>query len=110
MKHFIHHHAAAGAWFRFTLFEQLGNIGSEVRRAIVFQQKDKERFENAVVRALDLFDLTLEDPRVRGARLKEINLVREVFCDAVYGGREYNSTLEGVGQYLDQFAMAAAIK
>jgi hypothetical protein len=52
-----------------------------------------QQFEGAVVRALELFDLTLSDPRWR-KRLKEIARAREVFCDAVHGGQTYNTTLE----------------
>lgn len=110
MKNFIHKNAAEGAWFKFSIAEQLGNIGSEVHRVISAKGKDEQRYEYAIVRALDLFDVTLENPHLRGARLREISLAREVFCDAIYGGKEYGSTLEDSARYLDQFAMAAAIK
>ena len=89
-----------------TLFEQLGNIGSEVSRTRLAQYKDGERFEKAVDRALELFDLTLSDPRWHG-RLKEIGRAREVFCDAVYGGKEYGSSLADLQSYFDHFAIAA---
>ncbi len=86
--------------------EQLGNIGSEVGRAAHAEGTDAGRFQNAVERALDLFDLTMEDKRWHG-RLKEIARAREVFCDAVYGGKEYSSTLEGLDKYFLQFALVA---
>lgn len=89
-----------------SLAEQLGNIGSEVHRTQLSQGKDEGRFLNAQDRALELFDLTLVDPRWRG-RLREIGRAREVFCDAALGGREYGGTLESLEPYFDQFALVA---
>ncbi|GAH13639.1 unnamed protein product, partial [marine sediment metagenome] len=87
MRKFIHKELASGKWFKLSLAEQLANIGSEVSRACKWQGKDENIFWGAVVRTLELFDLTLMDSRWRG-RLREIARVREVFCDAITGGRE----------------------
>lgn len=104
---FQHAQLAAGRWFQLSLAEQLGNIGSEVSRAIK-AGCDQQRFDGAVTRALELFDLTLMDKRWHG-RLKEIARAREVFCDAVLGGHEYGSSLESLNTYFFQFACAARI-
>lgn len=106
---FLHKELAAGGWQRLSLAQQLGNIGSDVSRAARFENQDKKLFWGAVARALELFDLTLEDPRWRG-RLKEVGRAREVFCDAVYGGKLYKSSLKDLTRYFDQFALAAALK
>lgn len=103
---FQHKDLAAGRWHTFSLAEQMGNIGSEVSRASKAQGKDERRFQSAVDRCLELFDLTLADARWKG-RLREIGRAREVFCDAVFGGKEYGSTLEGIQSYFDQFAVVA---
>lgn len=105
-KTFIHANAAAGVWFRLSLFEQLGRIGSEVGRACRWRKKDGKIFQGAVDRALELFDLTLEDPRWRG-RLIEIARTREVFCDAVLEGGQYASSLDDLEKYFYPFASAA---
>ena len=89
-----------------SLAEQMGNIGSEVSRARIWQGKDPESFESAVARALELFDLTIRDPRWRH-RLKEILRSREVFCDAALGDGEYKSPLANLESYFDEFAIAA---
>lgn len=103
---FKHKNLAAGRWFTLSLAEQMGNIGSEVWRVSRAKREGDERFWGAVERALELFDLTLDDPRRKGRRW-EIARAREVFCDAVYGGQLYKSSLEGLVSYFDQFAMAA---
>lgn len=103
---FVHKGLAAGGWQKLSLAEQLGNIGGEVSRASKWQVKDEKIFLGAVERALELFDLTLDDPRWKG-RLLEIARAREVFCDAVYGGKLYKSALGDLVHYFDQFAHAA---
>lgn len=104
---FLHQGAARGRWFTFSLFEQLGNIGSEVHRALCSRGTDRKLFSGAVDRALELFDLTLQNPRLHGGRLWEIARAREVFCDAVLGGTEYGSSLEDLDRYFLQFALVA---
>ena len=106
MNNFIHKELAQGKWFKLSLAEQMGNIGGEVSLASRWQHQDKNSFRGAVDRALDLFDLTLEDSRWKGRRL-EIARAREVFCDAVYGGELYDSSLADLTRYFDQFALAA---
>jgi hypothetical protein len=106
MNAFLHKDLADGRWHTMTLCEQMGNIGSEVSRASRAQGKDERRFENAVTRALELFDFTLSDLRWRG-RLKEIGRARDVFCDAISGGKEYGSSLPDLQPYFDHFAFAA---
>ena len=103
---FLHKDLAAGRWFELSLAEQLGNIGSEVSRARTSQNINPERFEKAVDRALELFELTLSDKRWSG-RLKEIGRAREVFCDAVLGGKEYKSNLLDLEKYFNYFALEA---
>ena len=93
-------------WAEFSLYEQLGNIGSEVGRALKWKGKDKKIFESAVLRALELFDLTMEDSRWLG-RLREIGRAREVFLDAISEKREYQGSLEGLEKYFYQFALFA---
>lgn len=107
-KEFQHQSLSEGRWFELSLAEQLGNIGSEVSRMIRARGNEK-RFENAVLRALELFDLTISDPRWR-QRLKELTRARELLCDAIYGGPEYGTSLEDLSKYFDYFALAARLK
>ena len=102
----LHNNLADGRWAELSLFEQLGNIGSEVGRARKNQNRDEKLFLGAVDRALELFDLTLADSRWRGRRY-EIARAREVFCDAINGGDEYQSSLGSLENYFTSFAIAA---
>lgn len=97
---------ASGGWSRFTLSQQLGNVGSEVSRALRWTGKDPRLADGALVRALELLDLTIQDPRWR-KRLKELLRARELLCDAWLGGKEYGSDLKGLDRYFFAFALAA---
>lgn len=107
---FRYKEAVKEKWQRFSLIEQLANIGSEVSRAKNWQGKDKKLFWGAVERAIDLFDLTLQDKRWRGKekkKLKELVRVKELFCDALLGGKEYGTTLEDLDKYFLYFGILA---
>ncbi|MEO7296495.1 MAG: hypothetical protein ABIZ57_10145 [Candidatus Limnocylindria bacterium] len=88
--------------------EQLGNIGSEVGRAIIAREQGNERrFEGAFDRALHLFDLTLADRRWAGHRRREIARARDVACDFLAGDNDYRSTAKSPDDYFRFFALAA---
>jgi hypothetical protein len=92
-------------WQKLSLIEQLANIGSEIYRVKMWQGKDEKLFENSIIRALDLFNLTLSDPKNKG-RLKEVARAKELFLDAVYNGsKEYKTTLDDLDKYFYQFAL-----
>lgn len=104
---FVHQDLSKGRWFKFSLAEQMGNIGSEVGRAIAWRKKEKLQLsEKALERALELFDLTLADGRWAG-RYKEICRAREVVCDALAGENYYQSSFGDLEKYFTQFALAA---
>lgn len=104
-----HRDMAAGRWHELTLAEQLGNVGSEVSRAIRWKPRNERLAEGALVRALELLDLTLSDPRLRGsvARLREIARAREVVVDFLAGSNEYGTTAVSLQRYFDAYAIAA---
>jgi len=106
---YLHKNLAEGKWHKMSLVEQLANIGSEVGRAAKWQDKDDKVFDGAVKRALELFDLTLEDTRWIG-RLREIGRLKELFCDGVMGGKEYGTTLLDLEIYFLPFFNLTARK
>jgi len=104
-----HRELTAERWFTFTLAEQLGNVGSEVSRTLKWRSRNPEIAERAMARALELIDLTLDDPRHRSsvARLREICRAREVLLDFLVGPNQYGSTELTLQRYFDAFAVAA---
>ena len=104
-----HRDLATGRWWELTLHEQLGNIGSEVSRAAKWSGRNAGLARGALERALELFDLTLDDPRHRiaPARLREIARARELVVDFFDGANEYGSTSAGLQKYFDAYALAA---
>jgi len=101
-----HQTMAGGRWFELSLAEQMGNIGSEVSRTIHWQNKDEALLQGAVERCLELFNLTLDDPRWVNQKW-EICRSRELFVDALYGGKNYHTSLQDMMKYFDQFALVA---
>ncbi len=108
----IHHKELfiSGKWFTYSLMVQLANVGSEVYRSIRWYRKnDSEKYQAAFERALELFDLTLEDERWKGRR-KEICRSREIFCSLMLEPEKYanhDAELESLDRYFYYFAVAA---
>jgi len=103
----LHQKLAQGKWHTLTLMEQLGNIGSEVERAFKGKEKgDARAFTGAADRALELFDLTITDPRLKG-RLREIVRLREVVCDFLFGQNQYRSSPAQLRQDFLYYGIAA---
>lgn len=101
-----HRDLAASRWQTLPLMEQLANVGSDVGCAARWYRKDSVRCEQAFVRALELLDLTIFDPRWRGRR-KELARTRELLCDAMSGGTTYGSNLAALDRYFLPYAVAA---
>ena len=104
-----HKSLAAGRWRELTLFEQFGNVGSEISRAAKWRSRNPALAEGALHRALELLDLTLDDPRIRqsGPRLREIARSRKVVVDFFAGTNVYGSTADSIQRYFDAYAIAA---
>lgn len=104
----IHPTLAAGRFFSLPLADQLGNVGSEVSRALQAREQGKgEREHAAIDRMLELLDLTIADPKNRGPRLRELCRTREVLCDYFFGDNIYQSTPELLDHYFMVFAVMA---
>lgn len=90
-------------WNRIPFASQMGNIGSEINRAIQWHEfGDKDKKENALWRALELIDLTIAQ-RKSGELLR----LREVICDLFLGKNNYNISTASLREYFVQFALIA---
>ena len=103
----MHRELASGRWNELSLLEQLGNIGSEVERALKWKEKNNPAYcMRAFERALELLDLTLDCPGNR-LRVKEVARIREILVDFFYGENQYQTSGEFLSRYFLQFALAA---
>lgn len=89
-------------WQRLTIFEKMGNIGSEVGRAMnALRRGDEGSLTGAFYRGLDLIDATCGS--LSAPRAKELLRARELFAEAVDRGA-VDAKLE---DYFMQYAIAA---
>ncbi len=103
-----HKDLAAGRWAKMPFSLQLGNIGSEVSRALKWQAKGKEKLMNSAIdRALELFDLSIDATREHG-ELRELCRARETFCDFFFNGNSFHTDPQNFQAYFDQFVSLSA--
>lgn len=95
-------------WAEMSVFDQMGNIGSEVGRALSAKRNgNADRCQAAFYRGLDLIDETARLWAVqKRAGLKELLYARELFAESVTTDK-VDPTLEA---YFMQFAVAARLK
>lgn len=87
--------------------EQVGNIGSEVWRALYWKEKDdKSNFEKSAERALELLDLTI-CVRKKEKYLKELCRLREVLCDYFFNLGNFQVSEKAIKEYFLPFALMA---
>lgn len=102
-----HKGLAQGKWFEMSLVEQLGNVGSEVSRAINWKNKNNlSNSRQAFFRALELLEFTISDKK-NLSRLKEITRMRETLSDFFLGDNQFKSNDASWQKYFGYFAIAA---
>ncbi|MCE7936321.1 hypothetical protein DYH10_00800 [Candidatus Saccharibacteria bacterium CPR2] len=98
-------------WSKMSIFEQMGNIGSEVGRAFKAKRlSDEESCNYAVGRALDLFDATVSVLiTTKPYRVKEILRAKDQFLQNIYGEEFNNEDSKMLENYFMQMAIAARL-
>lgn len=98
-----HQNLASGSWAELSLAEQMANIGSEVERAIKWQEKGNNNYsQKAFFRSLELLSLSL-DCQKNGARLKELARLYEVLVDYFQGENTFVSSAKIWRKYFYAF-------
>jgi hypothetical protein len=98
-------------WFKFSTTEQLGNVACDMGRTIDWRKRGSIKdSEAAFARALELLDLTIDDPKNQGSLCEELCHVREKIIDHFMGDNTYNTTNEEWDQYFYNFLWAAALE
>ena len=101
------HEITLDYWSKYTLLEQLGNIGSEVGRSIkAYKNNDSKAFDAALYRALDLFELTAKCwVKISPDRVREILRAKEEFLKLFFDDNFGDA--EKIEKYFMCFAYAA---
>ena len=90
-------------WFGMTIQDQIGNIGSEVNRAIRWEKKgDLKRAQDFCKKAKELLQITMEDPKNRH-RIGELFNAMSELEDRFFGDNIYQTTDEMLRKYYDVF-------
>ena len=96
-------------WAKLTFNEQMGNIGSEVGRAIIAYRNGNEiRKNRAIDRAIDLFSATVETTANTdySYRLKEVLRARDEFLRLFFDGTFDHDAIK-IERYFMDFAFLA---
>jgi len=106
----IHQDLARERWFQLSLSDQLANVGSEFSRAYRAKKDHKEkRFEPALLRLLELLNLTLIDPRWKGTRKREIARLKENILGNLYGDNINLDAIALLEKYFYYFGVSRKI-
>ncbi len=98
-------------WSTLSIFDQMGNIYSEVSRSFKAKQNEnKDECLHAVDRAIDLFDATIESLVERQSpRAKEVLRAKEEFLNAINGAATVDA-VTSLERYFMHFAVAARLR
>lgn len=98
-------------WAKLDIFNQMGNIYSEVGRSLKTKgQKDSRRHEEAIDRAIELFDATIRSLIAKKSpQSKEVLRAKEQFLDIVLDDNASVESTQSLERYFMQFAIAARL-
>lgn len=96
-------------WGKMTIFEQMGNIYSEVGRSFNAKRKgDTEKRDMATTRAIDLFDATLEDlAKKHSVKSREVLIAKKEYLYRIYDANYDDEGVTSLEKYFLEFAIAA---
>lgn len=95
------------AWSEQSVFWQMGNIGSEVGRALAAKRTGNDnRMSTAFYRGMDLFNATINSFIMKDKSPREVLIAREQFAKSILTD-EVDETLE---KYFMDFAIAERLK
>lgn len=105
----VYHRDLQKRWHDLSLMEQLANVGSEVERALNWQEKGNTEYTTiSFERSLELLDYTTEGMD-NFYRLKELKRLREILVDYFAGQNIYHSSAGLFRNYFYGFNYAASL-
>lgn len=98
-------------WAQLTIFNQMGNIYSEVGRSFKTRnQKNTVDHDAAVMRAIDLFDATVQSLiDIKSPKAKEVLRAKEQFLEVAMDSTSTLDSVQSLERYFMQFAIAARL-
>ncbi len=98
-------------WSDMTIFEQMGNIYSEVSRSFNARRNKNSEYETlSMIRAIDLFDATIECLiKKKSIKAKEVLRAKEQFLDNLYRNTFDEEDAASIEKYFMQFAIAVRL-
>lgn len=98
-------------WAQLSIFEQMGNIYSEVGRSFnAKQRKDVEATQSATYRAIDLFDASIKaQVAAKSPKSREILRSKEQFLGLINDDNASPDSIQSLDRYFMQFAIAARL-
>lgn len=97
-------------WYDMDIFQQMGNVYAEVGRTVnAYQSTDQKQFETALVRAVDLFDATIEAHSTLQHRVSEILRAKNQFLSLFYD-KTRPEDWASLENYFMHFAVAARLR
>lgn len=98
-------------WAKLDIFNQMGNIYSEVGRSFkTLGQKNSKDHEEAVSRAIDLFDVSVRTLIAKKSpKAKEVLRAKEQFLDLVLSDTTNPESIQSLDRYFMQFALAGRL-
>ena len=98
-------------WAQLNIFNQMGNIYSEVGRSFKTRGQDNPKDHNAaVVRAIDLFDATVQSlTDIKSPKAREVLRAKEQFLEITMNTNASQESVQSLDRYFMQFAVAARL-
>jgi hypothetical protein len=99
-------------WSKLDIFNQMGNIYSEVGRSIKTRSDiDLKDHTESLARAINLFDATiLALSTAKSPKIKEVLRSKEQFLEVIRDKNASQDSLQSLDRYFMQFAIAARLK
>ncbi|MFI5271072.1 MAG: hypothetical protein ACHQT9_03450 [Candidatus Saccharimonadales bacterium] len=95
-------------WAKLGIFDQMGNIYSEVGRS--FKANDKKSQDQAIARATDLFNATIYTlGKAESPRAKEVRRAKQQYLEIVSNKNASQESIQSLDRYFLQFAIAARL-
>jgi hypothetical protein len=99
-------------WSKMHIFDQLGNIYSEVGRSFAAKKRHNETdAQLAMERAIDLFDATVAILiRERSPKSSEVLRAKEEYLRTLLSPNPGSAEIQSLDRYFMQFALAARLQ